>query len=57
MAIPKIVWECKNEDPSQDKKKIEALIERLNHKIQNDPKLAKKAALLIEQWLNQKPKR
>lgn len=38
-------------DTLQDKKIIEALRERLNVKIQNDPKLAKKAALILEQWL------
>ena len=39
----------------QDKKLIEALKKRLNEKLQ-DPKLAKKAALILESWINQKPK-
>lgn len=57
MAVPKIVWESKKEDsPLQDKKTIEALKERLNDKIQKDPKLQKKAALILEEWLKKKPK-
>ncbi len=40
----------------QDKKMIEALKQRLNNKIQNSPELQKKAALIIEQWLNKKKK-
>lgn len=38
----------------RDKKIIEALKKRLNDKIQNDPKTCKKAALILENWLNQK---
>jgi len=34
-----------------EKKIVETLRERLNDKIQKDPKLQKKAALIIEQWL------
>lgn len=57
MSVPKIVWESKTEEsPLQDKKKIEALKERLNQKIQNDPEIAKKAALILEIWLKQKSK-
>jgi hypothetical protein len=57
MGIPKNLWEAgKQENSLQDKKIIEALRERLNNKIQNDPKLARKAALILEQWLNKKPK-
>lgn len=57
MGIPKNLWEAGKQDNSlQDKKLIEALRERLNNKIQKDPKLAKKAALILEQWLNKKPK-
>jgi len=39
----------------EDKKLIEALRRRLNDKLQ-DPKLAKKAALILESWINRKPK-
>jgi hypothetical protein len=39
-----------------DKKIVESLRERLNEKIQKDPKIAKKAALIIEEWLKMKPK-
>jgi hypothetical protein len=35
----------------EDKRIIEALTKRLNDSIQKDPKLARKAALIIEQWL------
>lgn len=35
----------------QEKKTVESLIERLNGKIQKDPILQKKAALIIEEWL------
>jgi hypothetical protein len=43
----------KEEEPNtlKDKKTIETLKERLNQKIQKDQKIAKKAALIIEQWL------
>lgn len=34
-----------------EKKIVESLQKRLNDMIQRDPKLAKKAALVIEQWL------
>ncbi|MBA2404909.1 MAG: hypothetical protein H0V66_09080 [Bdellovibrionales bacterium] len=39
----------------QQKKDIEALRQRLNEKLQ-DPKVAKKAALILASWINQKPK-
>lgn len=39
----------------QEKKLIEALRQRLNEKLQ-DPKMAKKAALILESWINKKPK-
>jgi hypothetical protein len=35
----------------QDKQTVESLKTRLNDKILRDPKLAKKAALIIEQWI------
>lgn len=44
------------DDNLHDKKTVEALRERLNDKIQKDPQLAKKAALIIEQWLKKKPR-
>lgn len=34
-----------------DKRTIEALQKRLNEKIQNNPEYAKKAALILENWL------
>lgn len=39
----------------QDKKLIETLRSRLNEKLQ-DPKMAKKAALILEAWINPKRK-
>ena len=39
----------------QDKKLIEALCKRLNEKLQ-DPKMAKKAALILESWIHKKSK-
>lgn len=38
-----------------DKNLIEALRSRLNEKLQ-DPKMAKKAAQILESWINQKRK-
>jgi len=38
-----------------EKKIIEALKQRLNDKICKDPHLAKKAALILQEWLLQKP--
>jgi len=57
MGVPKNLWETSKDTTLQDKKTIEALRERLNDKIQKDPKLARKAALILEQWLQKKPKR
>lgn len=49
------LYQEKTVDSLQDKKIIESLQKRLNDKIQNDHRMAKKAALIIEQWLK-KPK-
>lgn len=57
MAAPKIIWEPKKDSNLHDKKIIESLIQRLNEKIQKDPTLAHKAALIIENWLKQNPKK
>ncbi len=57
MGAPKIIWEANKQDKTlQEKKSIEALQKRLNEMIQNDPKLAKKAALILEEWMKKKPK-
>jgi len=53
MAAPKIKH-LELVDP-KDKKLIEALRQRLNEKLQ-DPKLARKAALILESWIHQKRK-
>ena len=42
------------ENNLRDKKIIEALKQRLNEKISSDPKLVKKAALILESWINKK---
>jgi hypothetical protein len=57
MAAPKIIWEPKKDSNLHDKKIIESLIQRLNDKIQKDPNLTRKAALIIENWLKQNPKK
>lgn len=54
MAALKIFPDGKDQ-ALQDKKLIEALITRLNQKLQ-DPQEAKKAALILEAWIQQKPK-
>lgn len=41
----------------QDKKSIEALKQRLNDKILNSPELQKKAAQILEMWINKKTKK
>lgn len=51
MAAPKIVWEPKQETNLHEKKIVESLIRRLNDLIIKDESNAKKAALVIEQWL------
>jgi hypothetical protein len=40
-----------NTSPLDDKKKVEALKQRLNNLILKDEKLQKKAALILELWL------
>lgn len=62
MAAPKInpqdlVKLCPDgkDQALQDKKLIEALKSRLNQKLQ-EPQMAKKAALILEAWIRQKPK-
>lgn len=47
----KLYQEGNNDKNLHDKKTVESLQKRLNDLIQKDPKLAKKAALVIEQWL------
>jgi hypothetical protein len=53
MGLPKIIWEPKKESNLHEKKIVESLITRLNDQIQKDQNKAKKAALIIEQWLKQ----
>jgi hypothetical protein len=58
MAAPKYKTMAWSEDKNlHEKKIIETLKERLNDKICNDPRLAKKAAMILEEWLLQKPKK
>jgi hypothetical protein len=48
----------KNTESAQSQKLfIESLIKKLNEKLQNNPKLAVKAARIIEDWINQPPKK
>lgn len=60
MAAPKIkptelakLFESGRDQSLQDKKYIEALRQRLNEKLE-DPKAAKKAAMILSSWINQK---
>lgn len=52
-ALP-LLYKQSDEQNLRDKKMIEALKQRLNDKIQKDS--GKKAALILEQWLNPKKK-
>lgn len=59
MAAPKLNFsdlykEKENSKNLHDKKVVESLRERLNDKIMKDEKLQKKAALIIEQWIQKK---
>ena len=56
MAAPKIIWENQKDSNLHDKKVVESLRERLNDKIMRDPAMAKKAALILESWINKKKK-
>lgn len=64
MAAPKLspsqlaaLYKDKGQNQNlHDKQIIESLLKRLNEKIQKDPKLAQKAALIIESWMKIKPK-
>ena len=54
--LEKLYSEGKNQN-LHDKNFIETLKERLNKKILSDEQLAKKAALILSSWINQKPKK
>lgn len=41
----------KSPDNLHEKRIVETLIQRLNGMIQKDPKLAKKAAIILETWM------
>lgn len=61
MAAPKMNFsdlfkDKENSKNLNDKKIIESLKERLNDKIMKDVKAQKKAALILEQWINKKSK-
>ena len=49
MRSPKIIWE-------KDKKEVELLKKQLHDLLKNNPKLIKKAAKILEVWLNERPK-
>jgi hypothetical protein len=56
MAAPKFkdLYKSSPDQNLRDKQKIEALIERLNQQIAHNPRMAKKAALLLSQWISKK---
>lgn len=41
----------------RDKQTIETLKQRLNQLLNSDPQAARKAALILSQWLAEKPKK
>lgn len=57
MGTPKIIWESRKDNNLHDKQVVDSLKTRLNDLILKDPKMAKKAALILENWLKQKPKK
>ena len=50
----KLYVEKDQETNLRDKKIVEALLKRLNDKLQNNPDNCKKAALILESWLKKK---
>jgi hypothetical protein len=58
MAAPKLYSklyvEKEQETNLRDKKIIEALKTRLNERLKNNPEDCKKAALILESWINKK---
>jgi len=42
--------------PSPEKKAVDDLTKKINGLLERDPSMARKAALIIEQWLRQKSK-
>jgi hypothetical protein len=50
----KLYVEKVQETNLRDKKVIEALIKRLNERLQRNPEDCKKAALILESWLKKK---
>ncbi len=64
MALPKPktsqyqqMFQRNTESTQNQKLFIEALIKKLNEKLQTDPKSAVKAAHIIEAWIKQPPKK
>ena len=43
-------------DSSSEKKAVEQLREKINGLLERDPSMARKAALVLSQWLRHKPK-
>ncbi len=58
MGAPKLYSKLYSEKDQEtnlrDKQIIEALMKRLNERIQNNPEDCKKAALILENWLKKK---
>lgn len=50
----KLYVEKDQETNLRDKKVIEALVKRLNEKLLNNPENCKKAAHILESWINKK---
>lgn len=48
--------EEEEERNQRDKKQVEALRSRLQERLTKDPGACKKAAVILESWINKKPK-
>jgi hypothetical protein len=55
--LKKLYPEGKSDPTLHDKQIIEALKKRLNDRLSSDESLCKKAALILENWIKQKPKK
>lgn len=49
--------ESKQQNTLQDKRSIEAYLKKISELLQNDPNMQKKAALILENMINQKKKK
>lgn len=55
--LRKLFQEEEEERNQRDKKQVEALRSRLQERLTKDPGACKKAAIILESWINKKPKK